>query len=60
MIFGAGAPSASHAMVASLPSNAVRFLGPLIMMGDEAGREMDENVSEITRRDNAFFFGETK
>ena len=36
MIFGAGAPSASHGMVASLPSRAVMFPGGLIMMGDEA------------------------
>jgi len=36
VIFGAGAPCALQEIVASLPSNAVRFCGGLIIMGDDA------------------------
>ena len=35
-MFGAGAPWALHEIVASFPSNAVRFCGGLTMTGDEA------------------------
>ena len=36
VIFGAGAPCALQEMVASLPSNAVRFCGGLTIIGDDA------------------------
>ena len=36
VIFGAGAPCALQEIVASLPSNAVKFCGGLIIMGDDA------------------------
>ncbi len=41
VMLGAGAPSASQAMVASIPSRAVTFCGGLIITGEEAGRERD-------------------
>lgn len=44
-MFGAGAPSASHGMVASFPSSAVRLRGPLIIIGDEAGRKISNQIS---------------
>ena len=36
VMFGAGAPCALQEIVASLPSNAVRFCGGLTIMGDDA------------------------
>ena len=36
VMLGAGAPSAVHEMVASLPSSAVRFAGGSIRIGTDA------------------------
>ena len=38
VMFGAGAPCALHEIVASFPSNAVKFWGGFIITGDEAKR----------------------
>lgn len=36
VMFGAGAPCALHEIVASFPSNAVKFCGGFNMTGDDA------------------------
>ena len=38
VMFGAGAPSALHEMVASFPSQAVKFWGGFTKTGDDAGK----------------------
>ena len=38
-MFGAGAPCALHEIVASFPSNAVKFWGGFNMTGDDAEKK---------------------
>ena len=47
-MFGAGAPCALHEIVASFPSNAVKFWGGFIITGDEAKRNQNKKHEKFS------------
>ncbi len=55
VMFGAGAPSALHGMVASLPSRAVKLAGGFVRTGDEAEKQLRSTLKQYFLKDVSSF-----